>query len=118
MSRTLSEIDAAGVIRDEDREHRLCLHWCRDWDGLLIDLSCPEVESCTHVHYDERGELIPWRTDYPELFEDFRGGRAGPMSVYVGFTFLGSPGYPVGYSFGGTNRMEAGDVWETEKDVS
>lgn len=41
-----NEIERAGVIPDECRFLNPTIHFCPDWDGLLIDDNDPEIESC------------------------------------------------------------------------
>lgn len=41
-----NEIERTGKIPDECKFLNPTLHFCPDWDGLLIDESDPEFETC------------------------------------------------------------------------
>lgn len=41
-----NEIERSGVIPDECRFLNTTLHFCPDWDGLLIDDNDPEYDNC------------------------------------------------------------------------
>lgn len=43
---TCNEIERSGVIPDEAKFMNPTLHFCEDWDGLLIDENDPEFEHC------------------------------------------------------------------------
>ena len=44
--RRLRAIDRAGVITEADMKGHPTLHFCPEWDGLVIDITCDEYEAC------------------------------------------------------------------------
>lgn len=37
------------------------LHWCDEWDGLLVDEKDAEFEACNCFEKDKHGAKIPWK---------------------------------------------------------